>query len=77
MVDSRDACMAEAGDIVQANARIHAEIGEIINGEAIGRTSDDEITLFKSVGIAAQDAAAAAVVLQRAESLDLGKIVSI
>jgi ornithine cyclodeaminase len=77
VVDSRDACMAEAGDIVQANARIHAEIGEIINGKAIGRTSDEEITLFKSVGLAAQDAAAAAVVLQRAEALGLGKIVSI
>ncbi|WP_028326101.1 ornithine cyclodeaminase family protein [Desulfatirhabdium butyrativorans] len=76
VVDSREACLAEAGDIVQTGAIIAAEIGEIVNGTAAGRRSDDEITLFKSVGIAAQDAAAAAAVLERAERLGLGQMVA-
>jgi ornithine cyclodeaminase/alanine dehydrogenase-like protein (mu-crystallin family) len=43
---------------------IHAELGEIVAGSKQGRTSPEQITLYKSVGIAVQDAAAAAVVLR-------------
>ena len=75
VVDSREACLAEAGDLIVPNARIDAEIGEIVNGDKPGRQSDDEITLFKSVGVAVQDAVAAAVVLAAVETNGLGTLV--
>ncbi|MFH1102754.1 MAG: ornithine cyclodeaminase family protein, partial [Pseudomonadota bacterium] len=77
VVDSREACLAEAGDIIIPNASIHAEIGEIVNKEKSGRTSPDQITFFKSVGVAIQDAAAAAAVLAGAEKMGLGTIVEL
>lgn len=80
-VDSREACLAEAGDLiiplhngVITADHIRAEIGAILNGTAEGRTSPDQITYFKSVGIAAQDAAAAGVILRNAAALDLGTL---
>ena len=51
--------------IIEEN-HIHTEIGEIVSGLARGRTSPDQITLYKSVGVAVQDAAAAALVLEAA-----------
>lgn len=81
IVDSREACLAEAGDIIAAMAEnpaeagISAEIGEIVNGSRPGRQNDDEITFFKSVGIAAQDAAAAGAVLAAAEEKGLGQLI--
>lgn len=75
VVDSREDCLEEAGDLIIPNAEIHAEIGEIINGKKQGRQSDDEITLFKSVGVAVQDAVAASVVLATAEAKCLGLFV--
>ena len=75
VVDSRKACLAEAGDIIVPKAKIDAELGEIINGLKPGRQSDDEITFFKSVGIAVQDAVAATAVLQEAEEKGLGMLV--
>lgn len=45
---------------------VHAEIGELVNGTAPGRTAKDQITLYKSVGVAVQDAAAAALVVEAA-----------
>ncbi len=77
VVDSREACLAEAGDIITAGASIDAEIGEIVNGTQPGRESDEEITFFKSVGVAAQDAAAAAVALAGAIEKNLGKIIDL
>jgi len=61
-VESRDAANAESGDVRAARA-IHAEIGEVFAGSAGGRESDEEITLFKSVGMAVEDIAAAALVV--------------
>ena len=75
VVDSREACLAEAGDLVIPDAHIDAEIGEIVNGDKPGRQSDDEITFFKSVGVAVQDAVAAAAVLAAAEVRGLGALV--
>lgn len=83
VVDSREACLAEAGDIIAARAKIgadtfiSAEIGEIVNGDQPGRRDDNEITFFKSVGIAAQDAAAAAAALAAAEARGLGQVVKL
>jgi alanine dehydrogenase len=51
---------------------IHAEIGDLLTGAQAGRTSPDQITLYKSVGVAAQDAAAADLVLTAARRLGLG-----
>ena len=86
-VDSREAALEEAGDILQAidaglisAADILAEIGELVldqaNGRtADGRTADDQITFFKSVGVAVQDAAAARIVLESAARMGLGQTV--
>lgn len=80
VVDSYVTVMEEAGDIVQAiqagaihESDIHAELGEIILGSKAGRESEDEITFFKSVGNAVQDAAAAQLALQNAREMKLGK----
>ena len=75
VVDSRADCLEEAGDLIIPNAQIDAEIGEIINRDKQGRQSDDEITFFKSVGVAVQDAVAAAAVLAAAEAEGLGTVV--
>jgi ornithine cyclodeaminase len=53
--------------------RIHAELGELVNGAKPGRRSREEITLYKSVGIAVQDAAAAALVLAAARERSVGQ----
>jgi ornithine cyclodeaminase/alanine dehydrogenase-like protein (mu-crystallin family) len=77
VVDSREACRAEAGDLVIPGVEPDAEIGEIVNGTAPGRQDDEEITFFKSVGVAAQDAAAAAAVVEAAEAKGLGRVVDL
>lgn len=53
-------------------AGIDGEIGEIINGVAAGRESEQEITIFDSTGIALQDLASAAIILQKAEQKGIG-----
>jgi ornithine cyclodeaminase len=52
--------------------RVHAELGELVAGTRPGRASPDQITLYKSVGVAVQDAAAAALVLARARERGVG-----
>ena len=52
--------------------KFHAEIGDVAAGHKAGRCNETEITLFKSVGNAVQDAAIAARVLERADVLGLG-----
>ena len=71
--DQVDACLAEAGDVMMPieegalnPSDIYGEIGELITGAKAGRESDDEITLFKSVGLSIQDISAARYVYQRA-----------
>jgi alanine dehydrogenase len=77
-VDSREAVMAEAGEIIIATQKsrcaIHAEIGEIFAGKKEGRSSAEQITLFKSCGIAAQDAMAAHIALRNAEKYNIGTV---
>jgi ornithine cyclodeaminase len=79
VIDSRDASLAEAGDLIIplrqgtiTERHIHAEIGEIVAGRKPGRTSEEEITYFKSVGVAVQDVAAARRILEKATELGLG-----
>jgi alanine dehydrogenase len=54
-------------------AKVHAELGELVAGTKPGRTSPEEITLYKSVGVAVQDAAAAALVLKAARERSVGR----
>lgn len=58
-VDSRAAARVEAGDVILNNGTILGEIGEVISGAAPGRTAPDQITLFKSLGLAVEDVATA------------------
>jgi ornithine cyclodeaminase len=51
---------------------IHAEIGELASGRTTGRTDDTQLTLYKSVGVAVQDAAAAALILELARQQGIG-----
>jgi ornithine cyclodeaminase/alanine dehydrogenase-like protein (mu-crystallin family) len=53
-------------DGVVTEDHVHAELGEIVSGAKSGRTNDEQLTLYKSVGLAVQDAAAAALVLRKA-----------
>jgi ornithine cyclodeaminase/alanine dehydrogenase-like protein (mu-crystallin family) len=78
-VDSREAVLAESGDLIipiqegmlEQNA-IHAELGQIVAGDLPGRTASEQITVFKSVGLAVQDAIAASAALQNAGKRDVG-----
>jgi len=74
VADSRRACSEEAGDLIIPGRQPDAELGEIVNGTAPGRCDDQQITLFKSVGLAVQDAATAGWILQEAERMDAGTI---
>lgn len=77
IVDSRDAAMKEAGDILLARedgaeVTIAAELGEICAGFAPGRTASDDVTIFKSLGLAIEDVVAAELVLRRAQTAGAG-----
>ena len=71
-VESREAALHESGDVMAAGS-IAAELGEVAAGVQPGRRTADEITLFKSVGVAVEDVAAAALVyaeVQRSPAAD-------
>lgn len=57
-VESREAALSESGDVITAG-RVAAEIGEVLAGSKPGRESPEDITLFKSVGVAVEDVTAA------------------
>ncbi len=78
-VDRRESTLNEAGDyLFAANEgaigadHIRAELGEILTGSRPGRTSADEITLFKSLGLAVEDLAAAAYLYKKANESKAG-----
>jgi ornithine cyclodeaminase/alanine dehydrogenase len=80
IVDLRSAALAEAGDLIIpiqegaiTAAAIVGELGEVIIGKVPGRTRPDEITLFKSEGLAIQDVSVAAKVYQIAKERGIGK----
>jgi len=82
VVDSLSICLVDSGDLlvplsknIISKADIYGEIGQIVNGEKLGRQSPDEITMFESVGLAVQDAAAAAQILRAAAAQGLGTMV--
>jgi alanine dehydrogenase len=78
-VDSRAGALAEAGDLVLAiaegaitPAHIAGELGELVSGAMPGRANGTEVTLFKSLGMAVEDVAAAHLAWTRAKSRGLG-----
>lgn len=77
-VDSRSATKVESGEIAiplqigSVRESDIAEIGEVVLGQAAGRSSAEQITLFKSVGVAVQDAMAARLALANARKLGIG-----
>jgi ornithine cyclodeaminase len=80
VVDSRLAALVESGDLIQpirdglfGEDHVYAELGEIILGRKAGRQSAQEITYFKSVGIAVQDALAAQLAVENAKKMRLGQ----
>ncbi len=84
VVDYKEQVLMEAGDLMAAiesgefsEDDIAAELGEVIVGTKPGRTSDDEITVFKSVGVAYQDIATAAYVYSEAVARGMGEEIDV
>ncbi len=78
-VDRRESALNEAGDYLVAAQEgalgpdhIRAELGEVLIGAAAGRTTLDEITLFKSLGLAIEDLAAASYLYRKAKQYNVG-----
>ena len=83
VVDDYESAWEEAGDLIQPltdgeidRDHVVADMGQLVGGSRDGRTGDQEITLFKSVGLAVEDAMAARVTLANAASLGAGQTVS-
>jgi len=79
VVDSREACLKEAGDLIIplregliTEEHVYAELGEIVAEIKPGRASPREITFFKSVGLALQDLAVAKLAYEKAKKLGVG-----
>ncbi len=79
-VDARAGALAEAGDLLLPIAEgvfgaghIAGELGEVVLGRTAGRTSTSAVTIFKSLGMAAEDVVAAALVTERAKAKGLGR----
>jgi ornithine cyclodeaminase len=77
--DRRESCLNEAGDYILAAAEgavgpehIKAELGEVLAGMHPGRESEDELTVFESLGIAVEDLASAELIIRRARERGLG-----
>jgi ornithine cyclodeaminase/alanine dehydrogenase-like protein (mu-crystallin family) len=73
VVDSRAAAMKEAGDILLAiedglisGGHVHAELGEVAGGGKSGRQNEEQVTLFKSLGLAIEDVVSAGLAYRRA-----------
>jgi ornithine cyclodeaminase len=81
-VDSREGALAQAGEFLRAkrdgavtDSHIVGEIGQVFAGELGGRLNRDEITIYKSLGVIAQDLAAATAIWRSAEAQNLGQVV--
>ncbi|ROR36196.1 ornithine cyclodeaminase/alanine dehydrogenase [Curtobacterium sp. JUb34] len=84
VVDSRATAWTKSGDLLEAVVEgalppdLHpAELGEVVAGRAPGRTADDEITVFDSVGLGAQDLAVAARLIDLARERGVGTPVAV
>lgn len=72
VVDGHQAAGVEAGELAIPGITADAELGEVVNGSRPGRLDERQITLFKSVGMAVQDAFSATFVVREAERLGVG-----
>ena len=79
-VDSRDAALVESGDLVMGIQEgrfgpdhVAGELGQLVAGAVDGRTSDTQVTIFKSLGMAVEDVMAADLAYRRAVEKGLGK----
>ena len=84
IVDSVEAVLAEAGDLIIplnqgriTREAIRRELGELVTGDVLGRTTPDEITFFKSVGNAVQDVVVGRYAVDRARELGIGTDLSL
>lgn len=84
VVDSHDTVMTKSGGVLLAIANgaigaddVRTELGHVIVGSAPGRSSDDDITLFESVGLGLQDLATAELVIGRARERGVGTTVDL
>ena len=80
VVDTYEAAFAEAGDLLRAiedghidREHVAAELGEVVLDRKPGRRSADEVTLFKSCGVAFEDAVTASLAVQRARAAGAGR----
>jgi len=79
--DLRERATTDAGAFIQAveegavdEDHVHAELGEVVAGEATGRENDEEVTLFDSGGTGIETVAAAQMLYERAVEADLGRV---
>jgi ornithine cyclodeaminase/alanine dehydrogenase-like protein (mu-crystallin family) len=79
VVDSRAAALKESGDVVQGireglfkEDHIAAELGDVAANPKLGRTDPDQVTIFKSLGMAVEDVAAAELAYRRASKMAKG-----
>ncbi len=84
VVDHRESALSETGDLIIpiesgliTADHIHAELGELVLGNASGRAAPEEITLFKSVGVAVQDLIAAHTAMENARTAGAGQSVAL
>ncbi|MGH7151238.1 MAG: hypothetical protein ACREIU_11085, partial [Planctomycetota bacterium] len=82
-VDARSSALAESGDVLLpiregaiGEAHVVAEIGSVLAGSAPGRGSGEEITIFKSLGLAVEDLAAARFAFDEAVARGLGESIA-
>ena len=82
-IDFRPSTMDQAGELLHAIAagrvtedHIVGEIGAVLAGDYIGRTNTEEITLYKSLGVAAQDIVTARQIVRSAEQKGLGTLIT-
>lgn len=79
VVDSKEAALEEAGDFIIPIKKglfnekdFYGELGQVVSHAIRGRENDDEITIFKSVGLAVQDVACASKIYNKALKLNIG-----
>jgi ornithine cyclodeaminase/alanine dehydrogenase len=84
VVDTKEGALAETGDLIVPIKKgiisqddIYAELQEIVGGEKPGRMSDSEITCWKAVGLALEDAAVAKLAYDKAKKEGIGKEIEI
>lgn len=80
IADQKEACLAESGDFIipmkegkWKESMIAGDLGAVVTGNVKGRTSGDEVTLFKSNGLAIQDMSTAYAVFEKAKAMGVGQ----